>query len=88
MKQPFGAKPAGFSTRSMLWIAANRKKEDAAPVSMTARSADPPRMMIVEFQALSGFYCALTKQHVIASTGLWTAIAVERKNGASRRRIT
>ena len=24
MKQPFGAKPAGFYMRSMLWIAANR----------------------------------------------------------------
>jgi hypothetical protein len=29
MKQPCGAKPAESYTRSMPWIVANRKKEDA-----------------------------------------------------------
>jgi hypothetical protein len=37
MKQPFGAKPAGFYTRSMFWIVANRKKEDVAGVSINWR---------------------------------------------------
>ena len=61
MKQPFGVKPAGFSMRSMLWIAGNRKKEDAAPESIIGENCRPPRMTIVEFRAVGQFYC-LTRQ--------------------------
>jgi len=61
MKQPFGAKPAGFYMRSMLWIAANRKKEDAAPVSMIGRNCRPPRIAAVEFRAVEQFGGALPK---------------------------
>jgi hypothetical protein len=43
MKRPFGAKPAGFYMRSMRWIAANRKKEDAAPVSNDWRDLPTPK---------------------------------------------
>jgi hypothetical protein len=63
MKQPFGAKRAGFYMPSMLWIAANHKKEDAAPVLMIGETCRPPGMTIVEFQVVEQFYCAPTKQH-------------------------
>jgi hypothetical protein len=49
MKQPFGAKPAGSYMCSMRWIAANHKKEDAAPASMIGENCQRPRMTIVEF---------------------------------------
>jgi hypothetical protein len=38
MKQPFGAKSAGFYTLSMPWIDANHKKEDADAISMIGQN--------------------------------------------------
>jgi hypothetical protein len=42
MKQLFGAKPAEFCMHSMLWIAANRKKEDTFPMSIIGETCRPP----------------------------------------------
>ena len=48
MKQRFGAKRAGFCMRLMLWIAANRKKEDTARLSKIGEIFRPSGMTIVE----------------------------------------
>ena len=54
MKQPFGAKPVEFYMRSMFWVAANRKKEDAAPVSMIGENCRSPQIALVEFHLKMG----------------------------------
>ena len=50
MKQPFGAKSAESCLRSMLWIAANPRREDAVSVSAAYKNCRPTRVMTVDFQ--------------------------------------
>ncbi len=53
MKRPFGAKLAGSYMRSMPWIAANHKKEGAAPVSMSGENcADLRRSRLLSLERI------------------------------------
>src|SRR6516164_4775500 len=54
MKLSFGVKPSRYYMRSMFWIGANRKKEDAAPVSMIGENCRSRRMAIIEFHLKNG----------------------------------
>jgi hypothetical protein len=76
MKQPFGAKPAGFCMRSMRWIAVNRKKEDAASASMIGETCRRPSTAIVEFGAVEQFGAALPKALFILAPAAYYAVVL------------
>ena len=82
MKQPFGAKPAGFCMRSMRWIAVNRKKEDAASASMIGETCRRPSAAIVEFGAVEQFGAALPKAlFILAPAGLLCSCLLGTESG-------
>jgi hypothetical protein len=60
MKRRFGAKVAKPYMRSMPWIVANHKKEDALPVLMIGENCRSPKVTIVEFGAFQQSLATLT----------------------------